>query len=61
MPGPTVVVLPWRGRSAVAVSTWLGGGRRRPTGPGGPKGWMGRLAAGPIEPNLKENSFRNKN
>jgi hypothetical protein len=54
MPGPTVVVLPWRGRSTVAVSAWSGGGRRRPARPGGPKG---RLAAGPIEPKFEGKFF----
>jgi hypothetical protein len=32
-----------------------GGGRRRPVGPGGPKGLVGQLAAGLIGPKAREN------
>jgi hypothetical protein len=44
-----------------ACSAQSGGGRRTLAGPGGPKGRMGRLAAGSIGQNWKENSFQSKN
>jgi hypothetical protein len=44
---------------ACSVSAW--GGRRRPAGLGGPKGWVGRLAAGPIGPEAEKKSFQNRN
>jgi hypothetical protein len=52
-----------RGRPAAmaACSAQSGGGRRTLAGPGGPKGRMGRLAAGSIGQNWKENSFQSKN
>jgi hypothetical protein len=50
-----------RGRP-VAVACMLyfsvGGGRRSLAGPSGPKGQMGWLAAGPIGPKSRGNSFR---
>jgi hypothetical protein len=37
-----------------ALCSGVGGGRRRPSGPCGPKGRMGRLAAGPIGPKVEK-------
>jgi hypothetical protein len=48
-------VWPSNGSGACSVSAW--GRRRRPMGPGGPKGQVGRLAAWPIGPEA-ENPFR---
>jgi hypothetical protein len=50
-----------RGRSAVAACMLYfgtGGGGWRLAGPGGLKGQMGRLAARPIGPKARGNSFR---
>jgi hypothetical protein len=49
-----------RGRSAAVACVLCfgaGGGRRRP---GGPKGQVGWLAAGPIGPKASGNSFQSK-
>jgi hypothetical protein len=45
-----------RGRpvvTAYALCSGAGGGSGRLAVPGGSKGWMGRLAAGPIEPKVE--------
>jgi hypothetical protein len=47
--------------AACALYFGAGGGRRRPVGPCGPKGWMGHLAAGLIGPKVEGNFFLNKN
>jgi hypothetical protein len=49
---------PSGGHDACSTSTW--GGRRCPAGPGGPKGRVGQLAAGPIGPEAEKNPFRIK-
>jgi hypothetical protein len=43
------------GGGACSISTW--GGRRRPARPGGPKGRVGRVAAGLIGPEAEKNPF----
>jgi hypothetical protein len=51
-------VRPSDGGGTCSVSVW--GGRRRSTRPGGPKGRVGWLVAGPIEPEAEQNPFRIK-
>jgi hypothetical protein len=55
------VAMAWRRARRRQRSAGVGkGGRGRPTGPDGPKGLVGRLAAGPIRPEAEKNPFRIK-
>jgi hypothetical protein len=58
-----VVHIPHESRSTLIVGYPLGGGlvgRLGLLGRSGPKGQMGRLATGPIGPNVEENIFSDK-